>query len=159
MVHDLLGRLALRKHDLPRAESELAEALSINRKLFPADDLRTTASETTLANILLQEKKYREAENTVRSAVKVIAASPYAGKDQSGIVELMLGEAILKQVRYKEAEPLLVEAHEVLRRSTRKSYAPYIPRSVADLTELYQATHQPEKIRLLDGPAGMPGGK
>jgi serine/threonine-protein kinase len=146
VVHDLLGKLALRKGDLPRAESELTAALNINRKLFPANDLRTTASESTLANVLLQEKRYREAENTVRSTVKVMAASPYAGKDQAAIVTLMLGEAILKQGRYREAEPLLVEAYGILRKSSRKSYAPHILRSRADLKELYQALHQPDRI-------------
>jgi tetratricopeptide (TPR) repeat protein len=150
VVHDVLGKLALRKGDLPAAESELSAALNINRKLFPPNDLRTTAAESALANVLLKEGKYAAAENTVRSTVKVMAASPFAGKGEAAIVELMLGEAILKQRRYREAEPLLLEAYEILRKSTRKSYAPYIPRSRADLIELYQALHQPDKIPPLE---------
>lgn len=146
MVHDLLGKLALRKGDLQIAGAELTAELTIDRKLFPANDLRITAAESALANVLLKEKKYRAAENTVRSTVSVMAASPLAGKAEAAIVELMLGEAILKQGRYREAEPWLVDAYTILRTSTRKSYAPYIPRSRADVAELYQALHQPGKI-------------
>jgi eukaryotic-like serine/threonine-protein kinase len=152
-VHDLLGKLALRKGDLPTAESELSTALNINRKLFPPNDLRITPMESTLANVLLKEGKYAAAEDAVRATVKVMAASPYAGKDQAALVTLMLGEAILKQRRYREAEPLLLDAYEILRKSTRKSYALYIMRSRADLIELYQALHQPDKI---PAPEGVP---
>lgn len=146
VAHDLLGKLALRKGDLPAAESELSTAVSIDRKLFAEKDLRITAAESTLANVLLQEGKYAAAEKTVRSTVKVMAGSPYAGKDEAAIVGLMLGEAILKQRRYREAEPVLLASYEILRKSTRKSYASYVARSRADVTELYRALHEPEKI-------------
>jgi tetratricopeptide (TPR) repeat protein len=149
----LLGKLALRKGDLAAAEPELRAALNINRKLFPKNDLRTTASESALANVLLKEGKYQAAEDTVRSTVQVMAASPFAKKDESAIVGLMLGEAILKQHRYREAQPLLLESYTILSKSTRKGYAPYVSRSREDLTELYRALHQTDKIAALENAA------
>ncbi|HEX3879499.1 MAG TPA: tetratricopeptide repeat protein [Bryobacteraceae bacterium] len=153
VAHDLLGKLALRKGDLAAAEPELRAALNINRKLFPKNDLRTTASESALANVLLKEGKYQAAEDTVRSTVQVMAASPFAKKDESAIVGLMLGEAILKQHRYREAQPLLLESYTILSKSTRKGYAPYVSRSREDLTELYRALHQTDKIAALENAA------
>jgi eukaryotic-like serine/threonine-protein kinase len=60
-----------------------------------------------------------------------------------------VGESLLTQKKYAEAEPLLLEAHaEMLKRTPTPITAPFtasIARTVSGLVDLYTATSEPAK--------------
>ena len=98
---------------------------------------------------LLRAKHAAEAEPILRECLairqKVIPNDPRTFETQS-----LLGDALLSQKKFAEAEPCLLQAEEGLRRRLTRiddSDRHFLPESAERLVRLYEATNQPEKAR------------
>ena len=108
---------------------------------------RIRRSLTNLGECQLKLQKYAAAEVSLHEAWEmskqdVNARWPYFN------VQRLLATAMLKQKRYQEAEPLLLEAHEGLVRGSganRYVRALFIPETIDSLVELYENTGQKAK--------------
>jgi len=64
---------------------------------------------------LIREKKYAEAEQTLRDGLAIFEKSPSIAKRTNFfIANILLGESLLRQKKYAEAEPFLVKTFEGL---------------------------------------------
>jgi tetratricopeptide (TPR) repeat protein len=96
---------------------------------------------------LLQKKHAAEAESVLRECLairqKEMPNDPRTFETQS-----LLGDALLSQKKFAEAEPILLQAEEGLRRRLTRiddSDRHFLPESAERLVRLYEGTKQPEK--------------
>lgn len=155
-THGVLGKLAMARGDLAAAEAEFRRSVEILTKLNGATDYKTATTTTDLAEVFLKEGQYAQAERTERPAVKALTERPLPGNMTVGIAELVLGEALLKQRKYREAVEPLSAAHEVFKDGP-PSIGKELPKVREDLMEVYEALHEPEKASIFRAEMGKAG--
>jgi len=154
-THNSLGQLALAQGDLSTAEKEFDIVVTMNEQLFGASDLKTAQGMANLAGVLVMEHQYERAEQQARSAVRAFTQIPHAGNPSVGVAELILGEALMGQKRYKEAVDPLSEAHDVLKASP-PTFAKRLEEDRRNLVQLYNALHLPLKAAVFESESTPP---
>ena len=96
------------------AEPLIREALAIERKAFSPDHPIVAAMTAGLGSVLTDAGRPREAEAILREAREIFRKSAPDDWQLSQVASL-LGDALLAQGRYEEAEPLLLAGYEGLR--------------------------------------------
>lgn len=144
LTYDMLGKLAVKKGNLVEAEADFSRSAEITDKLFGESDYKTAICENNLANVLVKEGQYARAEKVVRPAVKALTARPMPGNKSVGMAQLNLGEALLGQKRYAEAEAPLEAAYGIFK-DHPGTYAPRLEEARKDLAQVYEKLKQPER--------------
>jgi tetratricopeptide (TPR) repeat protein len=143
-----LAEVLLRRGKLDEAEVLCREALRIGRQHFPTDQYPTghasvVLATITLGEILIARGRPDEAEPLLRECL-VFADRNVPDYPRAGIVRRALGLALVRQKRFAEAEPMLLDAHESLAANTGpRSFE--TQQAVAALVELYDAWARPER--------------
>jgi len=143
-TYDTLGKLAVKRANLAEAEADFTRSAEITGKLFGKSDYKTAITINDLAGVLVKEGQYARAEQIVRPAVKALTERPLPGNKSVGIAQLNLGEALLGQKRYSDAETPLLAAYGIL----HDQPGPYTSRfqdTRKDLGRVYDALGQPTK--------------
>jgi len=138
----LLSELYYRLGDHQQAREEIEHALRIQQRALAPDHIDFTWSRITLAKILMRTGALPEAEIYLRSALEKLALS--LPQDHTGAASAhgALGECLVLQTRYAEAEPLLLESHRVFQ--GRMGAADPRTESARDrLIKLYEAWGKP----------------
>jgi hypothetical protein len=96
-----------------------------------------------LGSILMNQKRFLEAEVCLRECMDIRSASLPAGHWQLGQARSRLGASLLMTGRYEEAEPLLLTGFEILsaKKGLRDSST---VRTLKWLVDLYDSTGRPE---------------
>jgi tetratricopeptide (TPR) repeat protein len=156
-THNTLGKLAENRGDLATAEVEYARCVEINEQFYGQEQYNTAVAISNLADVLVRERKYRRAEQTIRPAVEALTAHPLPGNPTVGVAQLTLGESLLGQRRYREAEGPVLAAYGIL--VSQPSYADRLKAARKDLVDVYESLKTPEKAaRFRSELVGM-GGK
>jgi uncharacterized protein HemY len=146
----VLGRIYnWRPDEVPAGSEEvIREAIAVRHRL---GDTASTAYASDLSNLgqfLIRKRLFKEAEPVLRDCLAIRV------KSAPGIwprfnTERMLGEALLGQGRYAEAEPLLRSGYEGIKARAHQTgpvdgvrYAEALDR----LIELYTATNNPDEV-------------
>jgi tetratricopeptide (TPR) repeat protein len=127
------------------AEQTLTEAVALDRKRFQPGELITRSGLTSLGRLRLAEQRYSEAESLLREAGSGEGNQQLMMWDTCDRQSL-LGASLLGQGKYAEAEPLLIEGYEGLRKlSPAISVDANLPEAGQRLVQLYTAWGKPEK--------------
>jgi uncharacterized protein HemY len=97
-----------------------------------------------LGDVLEAEKQYSQAEKLFREALKTITSRPFKGNVSVGVVEVSLGQALLRQKKYGDAESHLVAGYAILTEQPG-AFAARLEQARADLATVYTALHQSGK--------------
>ncbi len=127
----------------------LLEQLAETRKTLPKDSPQLGGVLATIGLILLQQKRWAEAEPLLRECL-AIRSKAQPDSWMTFQARSMLGGALLGQKRYADAEPLLREGYEGLKQREKSIPAPAanrIPAALDRLIELYTATNQPDEAK------------
>jgi serine/threonine protein kinase len=124
-----------------KAEPLLRELADLARQQDGADAPPYAEKLTWLGLNLLLQKKYSEAEKTLRES---LAINTKAGPDTSRAfyIRSILGAALLGQQKYTEAEPLLLQGYEGLKQRQDKLPSAdkgFLPEALERLVHLYDA--------------------
>ena len=141
-THYALGQLAKAKGNLRGAEEEFEASAKINAALYGELDLRTAQTMSTLAGVLVKDGQYGHAEHVALQAVKALTRQPLPGNIGVGLAKLYLGEALLGEKRYRDAEEPLSQAYDQLK-TAPPSLASQLEDSRRDLVRVRQALHEP----------------
>jgi tetratricopeptide (TPR) repeat protein len=139
--------LAAKKYD--EALRLCQEMLITQRRKEKGDSLWLATVLAQLAQYFSQAGRVTEAEPLLRECLAIRQKKiPYDW--QTFETQSQLGEVLLSQKKYAEAEPFLLQGYDGLRR--RKSFIDEFNRSslteaAERLVRLYEATNQPEKAR------------
>jgi len=119
----------------------------MRRKLLGNEHPLVASALDSLASVLGTEGKVAEPVALLRECL-VIREKRMPNDPQVFTARLRLGEYLLEQREYAEAEPLLLTAHRGMKEREDKLAAnrkPYLMRALRALVRLYEETNQPEK--------------
>jgi tetratricopeptide (TPR) repeat protein len=143
--------LALLYRDLgqyTKAEPLFLEVLRLREQQLGADHPRTADSLAQLGLNLLRQHQYAPAEQRLRDALRVCQTKE-PGAWRTFKTQSLLGEALLVQQKYAEAEPLLLRGYEGLEKQAAKIPAPYrrvrVREALERLVQLYDATNKKDE--------------
>ena len=109
-----LAEIYYNRGDYQAARAEVDRALVLQKASTPEEHLYTTGSWIILGKILMRTHQLAEAESYLRRALEVRNRMLPAGHHMVAEAQGGLGECLLDQTRYDEAEPLLVASHTFL---------------------------------------------
>jgi eukaryotic-like serine/threonine-protein kinase len=142
LVYQAQGRLE-------EAKALEAAALELRKKTLGLEHLQTLRSMGYLGRILLQRGEFAAAEPLLRQFLAVRAKTAPT-QWQTCSVRSQLGEALTALKRFAEAEPLLVDGYEGLKRQEPKIPAYYksdLARAGARLIALYTAWEKTDETK------------
>jgi len=127
----------------------LPEQLAEARKAHPKDSLQLAGQLAEIGLVLLQQKKWTEAEPLLRECLAIRAKTqPDAWNTFN--TKSSLGGALLGQKKYADAEPLLLAGYEGMKKR-EKTIPPQglvrLPEAIDRLIELSTATNKPDEVK------------
>jgi serine/threonine protein kinase/tetratricopeptide (TPR) repeat protein len=138
-----LGLLAYNRDQFEIARAYFIQAQDIWKRLYGDEHQFVAVSYSNLGSVYLGEKKYAEAERMFREAVRRLDGQT-AGTANAAIARLKLGRALLRQSRFKDAEPETSAAYAYLVKQVNPSSG-YLSAARKDLTAIYEGLNQPDK--------------
>jgi len=126
-----------------RAEQAARTSLEVFRRALakPEGDLSFASPLTELGMILNKLNRPHEAEKPLRQALEIRTRLLAPGNQLIASTQATLGEALVAQRRYSEAEPLLVESYQILK-STWGEQHPRTKEARQSLKLLHEAWHK-----------------
>ena len=122
------------------------ESLVRSRERRAPDDCESTLAQ--LADVLLAEEKFKEAEPLARECL-AIRERRFPANWRTFNARKMLGVAWLGQQKYVEAEPVLLSAYQAFKQREDKmpmSAKPWFKETMLQLTKLYATTERADKL-------------
>lgn len=131
------------------AAQVIEEILAVNRKELPKDSPQFAQQLASLGASLLEIHRFTDAESMLRESLSIRQkAMPDAW--QTSNMHSLIGAALLGQMKYAEAEPLLLKGYDGLKQ--REESIPKtggaeqrLPEAIQRLIQLYEATGKAEE--------------
>ena len=139
------GQWLTRQGRYEEAEACLAQALAIIRRRSGPDHVHTGYSLYKLAELANARSQHRRAESLARDALRILRAKLPAGHWRIAAAESILGESLLGQQRYAEAERLLMASFPVLRNNRSGLSSIYTQQVLKSLITLYESWDRPRE--------------
>jgi tetratricopeptide (TPR) repeat protein len=138
-----------KNHEIAKLADLLLEQLPEVRKTLPGDDPELARLLAQVGWLLLEQKKWAEAEPLLRECLTIRAKTqPDAWNTFN--TQAMLGRALLGQKKYQGAEPLLHKGYEGMKQREKMippSGKKLLPETIDRLIELYAATNRPDEAK------------
>jgi tetratricopeptide (TPR) repeat protein len=131
----------------PLAERFWSQALAIQRRELPPDHPATANTVTLLVGILTKQGRAAEAEELIRDSIEALKRVHQPGAYHLAQAENMLGEVLVAQGLYEDAEPILLESHRSILSTTGDETNFAAVESLMRLIRLYTAWGQPERAQ------------
>ena len=141
----VLGRLALKTGALDQAKADFNRELDIYRS---TDKQYIGVALSDLGAAYRRAKDYTRAEQLYKDAVQQLLGWYGATHWRVGRAEMYLGETLLLDKRYQEAEAPLVACYQIWSKQTSRDTSVLKPVGL-DLLELYRALNKPDKVEQL----------
>jgi serine/threonine protein kinase/tetratricopeptide (TPR) repeat protein len=139
-----LGKIAQRRGQLDEAETELSRAVEIYKSIYAGKHYYIGIALSNLAGVLVDRKEYGRAQKLFQEALQIYSQTLAPDHQNVGIAHTRLGRAFLRDRRYAEAEAEIRIGYDTL---VKQSNPPqiWLQNARNDLSEVYDALHQPEK--------------
>jgi serine/threonine protein kinase/tetratricopeptide (TPR) repeat protein len=139
----MLGRVYEARGHLDKAEAQYRAGLAILREASPGGSPPTADALETLGNLMVRQKQAGAGEPLIREALEFRRKSLPAGARLITLDEVDLGECLVAQAKWPEAETLLLSA------LTKLPEDPATPsgtrkRALEQLVTLYERSGRPE---------------
>ena len=141
----VLGKLALKEGALGEAEADFERELAIFRAKSPH---YVGAALSGLGDTYKQAKQYEKAVQSYAEAVREYTKYLPPTHASIALAQMHLGEVLLLQDRYKEAEAPLLSSYQVWLKQHNLSTS-HLKDSGQDLARDYEGLRQPEKAEQL----------
>lgn len=143
-----LASVALQRGRLDEAESQFRRMAEIYKAAYgDRHDLYALAL-SNLASVYMDRKDYSHAERMYRNAVWRFTAALSANHLYTGIAQIKLGRALVRQMRYADAEEHSLAGYRILMKLTSPSVT-WLQSARQDLVAIYVASNQPSKAASL----------
>ncbi len=141
----VLGRLALKAGALDEAKTDFNRELQIYRS---TNKQYIGVALSDLGAAYRSAKDYGRAEQLYKDAIRQLLESYPASHWRVGRAQMYLGETLLADKRYGEAETPLETSYQIWLKQKNRDSSVLKPAGL-DLIELYRALHRPEKVEQL----------
>lgn len=152
---DVLARVRDRQGEPAEAEELLRQAVDIQERAVGPNHFLVGYQHTSLAMLLLKRNKLTAAEEQVQFALHIYAKALPADHQYTAAAEHVLGEVLIAQGRYREAEQVLLTARD---RWIRTKAAPW--RAARTTSAIGEAVYRQQRLQqaeqyLLEGYRGV----
>jgi serine/threonine-protein kinase len=103
-------------------------------------------AEANLGSVCLDRKQWTRAEQFFRQALQLYVETQGADHVNSAIAHIKLGRALLRQLRYQEAEEHTLAGYQILSKQASPSVT-WLQSARKDLAAIYDALQEPEKAK------------
>jgi len=140
---NLLGMLAYNRDDYPAARSYFTQAMESWKQLYGDQHQSVAVAYSNLGSVCLGEKDFACAETMYREAIQRFEKiSPVSVN--TAIAHAKLGRALLRDRRFKEAEPETLGAYRYLVKQMTPANG-FLMACRKDLAAIYDGLNEPEK--------------
>ncbi len=139
-----LGNVASMREHLEEAEERFRSAADIYRAVYGDRHYLVAIALSNMASISFDKKDYPRAEQLFRDVIRRYKETLPADNVNIGIAHIKLGRTLLRQNRYKEAEPETLGGYEILKKQSSPSTS-FMHAARKDLAAEYEALDQPQK--------------
>jgi len=139
-----LGALALQQGRYADAERDFTRMAAIYRRIYGEHHYLLATALSNLASVYTAQKQWARAEKIFRQVVPLYTETLAADNINTGIARIKLGQAILRQGRYAEAEPESRAGYEILAKKMDPKVS-WLVNARKNLIEEYDALHNPEE--------------
>ena len=144
---NVLGVLENKRGHLDAAEADFTRALDINRAAYGDRHYLVGIAWMNLAEVYFGRKKPTLAERGYREALGIFVEKLPAGHPNTAIAQVGLGHALVLEQRYREAEGLLLDAHDVFVKQPDAIKTRFLLKDRKDLVAVYAGLNQPDKAK------------
>jgi tetratricopeptide (TPR) repeat protein len=141
-----LASVALRRADYDEAQRDFERSLAIQRAVYPGGHVRVGITLSNLASVHLARKDFARAETLFREAVGILVRAVGEDDTNTGIAHIKLGRALVRQGRYADAEPTIVNGYTTLKKHMSPTVT-WLQSAREDLAIVYDQLGQPDKAR------------
>ncbi|HEY0704463.1 MAG TPA: tetratricopeptide repeat protein [Candidatus Acidoferrales bacterium] len=138
-----LGSLAKRQGQFPEAEAYFTRMVDIYRSIYGEHHYLLATALSNLASVYQAEHEWPRAEKIFRQAVALYTETQSPTHVNTGIARIKLGNTLLHQKRYEEAEAESRAGYDILV-TQMDPKVPWLRNARLDLVEEYTALHQNE---------------
>src|ERR1700676_2591856 len=139
-----LGNVASMRDHLDEAEARFQRAAGIYRAVYGDHHYLVAIALSNVAGIIYDKKDYPRAEQLFRDVIRRYKETLPADNVNLAIAHIKLGRTLLRENRYKDAEPETLAGYEVLTRQSSPSTS-FIRAARKDLAAEYEALNQPQQ--------------
>jgi serine/threonine protein kinase/tetratricopeptide (TPR) repeat protein len=139
-----LGNVASMRDHLDEAEARFQRAADIYRAVYGDHHYLVAIALSNVAGITYDKKDYARAEQLFRDVIRRYKETLPADNVNLAIAHIKLGRTLLRENRYKDAEPETLAGYEVLTKQSSPSTS-FIRAARKDLAAEYEALNQPQQ--------------
>jgi eukaryotic-like serine/threonine-protein kinase len=139
-----MGNVASMRNQLDEAEARFRRAADIYRGVYGDHHYLVAIALSNLAGIYMDKKDYPRAEQLFRDVVRRLSETLPADNVNTGIAHIKLGRTLLREKRYKDAEPETLAGYEILVKHSRPSTS-FVRAARKDLVADYEALKEPKQ--------------
>jgi eukaryotic-like serine/threonine-protein kinase len=139
-----LGNVASMRDQLDEAEARFRRAFDIYRAVYGDHHYLVAIALSNVAGISMDKKDYPRAEELFRDVIRRYTETLPADNVNLGIAHIKLGRTLLRENRYKDAEPETRAGYEILIRQSSPSTS-FTRAARKDLAAEYEALNRPQE--------------
>jgi serine/threonine-protein kinase len=139
-----LGNVASMRDQLDEAEVRFRRSADIYRAVYGDHHYLVAIALSNLAGIYMDKKDYPRAEQLFRDVVRRYQETLPGDNVNLGIAHIKLGRTLLRQNRFRDAEPETLAGYEILIKQSSPSTS-FIRAARKDLAAEYDALNQPQQ--------------
>lgn len=139
-----LGNVASMCDHLDEAETQFRRAAQIYREIYGDHHYLLAIALSNVAAVAMDKKDYPRAEQLFRDVVRRYKETLPADNVNIGIAHIKLGRTLLRQSRFKEAQPETLAGYEILIKQSSPSTS-FVRAARKDLAAEYAALNQPQE--------------
>ena len=139
-----MGNVASMRDHLDEAGARFERAADIYRSVYGDHHYLVAIALSNVASISNDKKDYPRAEQQFRDVIRRYKETLPADNVNLGIAQIKLGRTLLRQNRYKDAEPETLAGYEILNKQSSPSTS-FIRAARKDLAAEYDALNQPQQ--------------
>jgi serine/threonine protein kinase/lipopolysaccharide biosynthesis regulator YciM len=139
-----LGSLALQQGHYADAERDFTQMAAIYRQIYGEHHYLLATALANLASVYTAQKQWARAEKIFRQVVPMYTETLSADNINTGIARIKLGQSILRQGRFAEAEPESRAGYEILKNKMDPKVS-WLVNARKNLIEEYDALHKPDE--------------
>jgi len=141
-----IGSLAYMRDQLDEAEKQFQRMADIYQQVYHGHYFGMATAESNIGAIYMDRKQWPRAEQYYRQALPLFIETQGPDNINVGIVQEKLGHAILRQLRYREAEEHILASYQLLSKKASQNTS-WLQWTRKDLAEIYDALGEKEKAR------------
>jgi len=132
----------MKREQYDAAEPRFRRMVDIYRAVYNNHHYLIAIALSNLAGVYVGRKEYPRAEQFYRDAIQVFADTLPAGHLNMGIARIKLGRALVRELRFQEAESELLSGYAILSKQANPSSV-HLRNARQDLVSVYGALRQP----------------